>query len=1340
MKTIHLTGALVIVFSSTVLVTAGVAPQLYQDVRILSSDESGVTFEYIPDFFPPRTFSGSQGTFLDFNFYGGVSLTLDQAGRPNLRYRTLLLGLPSEKGISVEVIGSEYEDIRGVSVVPVPRVTEDDSGFGGVRNYEQDPQTYNLHEFIPAAIAQLGTIGYSRNALVGTVLLYPVKFNPGERVVRRYRKIVVRVNFGPAGARVGKPVEDEFLRASILNYDVARQWHREPSRLQKSEVINSVLASGDWYRISVVSDGIYRLDANALSAAGVNLAQIDPRTIKIYGNGGREVPEDLNSPRPIDLVQNAIQVLGESDGRFDVGDQVIFYGKGVRGWEYKPGEKTFSHYIHHYVDTNYYWLTYGGAQGLRMASLPSLNEPGAFAPRSTVGKLFIEEEKNKTRVNSGREWYGQYFDAVKDNLAVIPNRLDGLITSDPIHYRFVFLSRSNAFATFRVEDSGVQLGSVQIPPTDISSIVYYEAIKSDVVSFQRPGNLTNNQSTLRITYEATGSVAEGYLDWLEILYSRNFQAVNDLLNFTSPDTNAVIQYDLGNFSTSSISVYDVTDPYNVKVISGANISGGSVRFQARQNAGGVSEYYAVGPNGYKTPTGIRKMGNSNVHGFADGAEFVIITHSDFLTQAQRLKSHREQPGPDRLTTVVVNVQDIFNEFSGGLLDPTAIRDYLRYAYDNWKVKPRYVLLLGDGDYDYKNVIAQDKNWIPPYETIETLYKINTYCTDDYYAEIVGNDPIIDLAIGRIPVRTPQEAQIVVDKIIAYETNADFDPWKNRITFVADDGLTSTGDDGPIHTAQAEELAERFTPAEFEKEKIYLIEYPTVQTSGGRTKPDAAKAIVDRINRGSLIVNWTGHGNNQVWAHEGVFRRETTIPLLTNKDRLTFIGAATCDFARYDKPDEQSATELLLVKENGGTIATLSSARAVYSFDNAEFNNVFFTYLLSRDASRRLARLGDALFSVKRTHFSINDTKFGLFGDPTLRLKAPLYRAQIDSINGKPTTSLAEVRALEKVTVQGSILKLDGSLWSDYSGKLLIIVYDSRKRVPIPEWFDFSFTIPGGLIFRGENTIKNGKFSSSFFVPKDILYENDRGRIAVYFSNQASDGTGYTENILIGGTDSTAVDDREGPRMSIYLDSRTFRPGDVVSESPLLIVDYFDEHGVNTASGGIGHRLEARIDDQATPIDLTNFYKGKTDSYKEGTVEYPLSGLTEGKHVVRAKAWDVYNNSSMAEVAFEVATSTNLRVMNVFNYPNPFSGATTFTFQQNLSVPLDVEIKIYTLTGRLIRILRSAGVSERFVRIPWDGRDEDGDELANGTYLYRVIARAVDGNSSTEVMGKLSVLK
>jgi hypothetical protein len=1340
MKVRHtsLIGGLLLMPVSWVFASTGIGPS--RDVQILQSDERGITLEFKPEYFRPESIQVDSRMYTDYRFFRGGSRGSEKVGYPDLKCRSFSVALPGEVGNSVEVIAKEYAEIRNTVILPFPKLVRGGDGTGVRQIYEENPDAYRVNQFMPPSVAQFGAVGHARSMIVGDLRIFPLQYNPASGVVRRYTKIVVRVNFGSSVRGVGKIVEDGLLESSVLNYEQAKRWGIEGVRAQGAQgVINSVLASGDWYRIEVKDEGIYRLDASTLTAAGINVSQIDPRTIKIYGNGGQELPQDVTAARPIDLVESAIYVSGESDGKFDSGDFILFYGKSVRGWKYDPRTKSFSHYINHYTESNYYWLTYGDVQGKRMASVPSLASQSPFSPQKYVGKISLEQEQVKTNVNSGLDWFGLSFDT-QNPVAVFANTLDGLITTDPIRYRFVLVSRSSGYAGFRIEDNGVALGSVSIPPVDLGDIAGYFAIKSDVLSFQRSGDLPDKRSLVRITYEASSN-SQGWLDWMEIFYSHDFSAVNDLLNFTSPDTTAVVQYSLANFSTSSILVFDVTDYANVRMISGASISGGSLQFQAQQTSGSVSEFFGVGPNGYKKPVSIQKMGNSNLHGFSDGADFIIITHSDFLTQAQRLKAYREQQGPDRLTTLVVNVQDIYNEFSGGLLDPTAIRDYLNYAYENWALKPRYVLLFGDGDYDYRNITTQEKEWIPPYETLETLYQLYSYCTDDYYADVVGSDPIVDLAVGRIPVQSADEAQIVVDKIMAYEQSSVLDAWKNRITFVADDGFAGADpDQGSLHTGQAEELAESFTPNEFEKQKIYIVEYPAIFTADGRRKPDAAKAVVDQINSGTLIINWTGHGSPSVWSYSRVFERETTIPQLVNKDRLTFVSAATCDFARFDNPLERSASELLLVWEKGGSIGTVSPVRAAESFDNALFNEDLYSHLLNRNAQGKLARLGDAMFSTKLTRNTVNDQKFHLFGDPTLRLIAPTYRALLDTINGKPATESIQLRALGKGMVEGSVRKLDGSLWSDYSGNGLLTVYDSRKVVPVPEWPGFTFTVPGGIIYRGENTIIDGKFNASFYVPKDISYENNAGRVTVYFSNASSDGAGYTENVFIGGTDSTAAPDVQGPQISIYLDSRNFRLGDLVGESPLLLIDYFDEHGINTASEGIGHRLEARIDDQPIAIDLTDFYKGKADSYQEGTVQYQLSNLADGRHEITAKAWDIYNNSSTAQTTFQVATATELRVSNVFNYPNPFAHSTTFTFQQNQSTPIDVEIKIYTLAGRLVKVLRAASVTDSFVRISWDGRDEDGDVLANGVYLYRVVAHTVDGGKSTESLGKLSVLK
>jgi hypothetical protein len=384
---------------------------------------------------------------------------------------------------------------------------------------------------------------------------------------------------------------------------------------------------------------------------------------------------------------------------------------------------------------------------------------------------------------------------------------------------------------------------------------------------------------------------------------------------------------------------------------------------------------------------------------------------------------------------------------------------------------------------------------------------------------------------------------------------------------------------------------------------------------------------------------------------------------------------------------------------------------------------------------------------------INDQKFFYMGDPTTELAYPHGYAVIDSINGQtvdsvggaPRSAPVVLKALGRATVSGTIHNAANRLDSTFSGVVQLRVNDVSRQQLIVNFYpghNWSYTSTGGTIYRGENSITAGRFRATFIVPKDISYADTtgRGRLVAYYSGGGIDGAGFTGLVRVGGTDTSTANDGEGPTMHVYLNTRSFRPGDLVTEAPTLLVDLRDSSGVNTSTAGIGHRIEAWINSSVQSKDLTEHYAATLDDFRAGTVEFPLSGLPAGKNTIRIRAWDSHNNSSLAETYFEVASSDRLTVSDVFNYPNPFSGETLFTFRQNLSDALDVEVKVYTLAGRLIQSLKLMTAGEPMVRVPWDGRDRDGDILANGVYLYKLVVRTADGRFTSEALGKLTVLR
>lgn len=1310
-----------------------------QEFRVLSADASGMTVEYRP---VVSMHAGPGGTVYDFA--GALSGDAESIGAPDLRFRSALLALPGVQGHTVSVLQADYRDEAGVRIAPLPDFR--DTADTRIYRYATGP-AYSGSGFLPAAPAALVNVGLARDRIVGELRISPVQWDPARSVARVYARLLVRVDFGPAAA--GLAPSREPLMVRVVNPAQAAAWgYRHPAPLRRA--VPQSMASGDWYRIEITERGLYRLDKSWFEKAHIDVSTVDPRTIRIFGSGGRELPADIGAPRPDDMQEIAIEVRGGEDGRFDDQDEVIFYGEGLTGFAYNRDRNRYDHYIHRYDRVNAYLLTFGGAPGRRVETLASIDDPAAPEVPWFEGLDAINEEQFNF-VSSGKLWVGPRLlpSAGGASSAVYNRRLAGLVRTEPVVYRCEVYSSSEVSNWFTLRANDQDLGRIDMPTVDFGTDRADIAGTSGRREYTGTGALDDDRSIFTATYGATSTDRSrgGNVDWIEWHYARRFEPVGDELRFSAPDSSSVYRFTLNGFSSSDVRLYDVSDPFAPRSVTGTATSGGTVRFGAASVKGAPAQFFAAAVAAVRSPGAPVRVANSSLHDAA-GAEHVIITTDALLPSAERLRAHRARAGENHLSSTVVSLQAIYNEFNGGVQDPTAIRNFLAYAFDHWSVQPRHVLLLGDGHYDYLNHESTEQTVVPVWESDNSITLIATYPTDDYFgliAGVGGNDRRVDLCIGRIPAKTEQEASTVVDKIVRYETGEDFNPWRNRVTFVADDDMTNAGPtDGRQHTEQSETIAASI-PQTFEQKKVYIVSYRTENTPQGRRKPDAAAAIVEQFNLGTLAMNWTGHGAHDVWAHERVFLSDVTIPQLNNAARLSFVTAATCTFGLYDRPGVTSGTEGLLLRAEGGSIGGLSSPRVVYSTENSAFNQAFYENLLTRgrDVTGRVKTVGEAVFATKQDYFSsVGYEKFHLFADPGLRLAMPRYSARVDRIliNGQPASGdTVQLSALARVTLEGSVRRADSSLWNDFEGVLDVSLFDAERRVLVNEW-NWSYTQPGGLLYRGQAGIKNGRFTVSFIVPKDISYDNAAGRIAMYFTDGATDGAGFTSGIRVGGTDTSAVADDRGPDIALFLDTRTFRTGDMTGESPRLLADLFDESGINTTGLGIGHDIEAWVDDAPTGIVLNDSYTGEIDSYQRGTVEHPFAGLANGAHTLRLRAWDIHNNSTTVETAFVVASSDQLTIENLLPYPNPMTDGTTFTFQHNLSDPVNVEVRIYTVAGRLVRMLEARDITERYVQLPWDGRDADGDAMANGVYLYKLTCSTVSGDRGSESTGRISILR
>ncbi len=1311
--------------------------QQLSDVKILQIDDDGLTFEFTPVYLSENHFRDELNRILPLFDDASVPDFRNQRGY-DFRYKSIPIALPSFTDNRIKLLDTEFEDIKGVTLKPTPKLIKD-------KNFvipELDNFSSNITNTQKPELVKWGEIGLIRDLIVGNLLITPYE-QIDANTVRVYKKFVIRVDFGTRKVNLAERTKNDITYKGVLNESQAKNWIYKSSSLNK--ITNSKLSNGNWYRIKIKDEGIYKLDFNFLKSKGIDLSGVDPRTIQIFGNGGRMLSELPEDPRPFDLIENAIIVVGEEDGKFDQSDYIIFYAPSVKGWEYNPTNRTVSHYYHHYEDYNYVWLTFGQSTGKRMTSKNSISDSPDSIVTTTTGYILNREFKNNI-ASTGRRWFGDSFND-RTTYRVYNNRLPELAPNGQIVYKIAVAARSNLNTNFTFFENNDYLGSINVGYVDLADGIGYYA-KTNFGVFTHSSNLSDQRSLLKISYNATDAISTGYLDYFEIHYSRNLSAENDAIMFFSPFKNGKYEYVIKNFSSSDIRVFDVTDFSNVKFVQGAAISGMQISFRANESADAPSKYFAIGNNGYLIPTEVIKIGNQNLKGITGGYEFIIISPKEFLTEAYRLKNFKESRPSKPISTLVVNPEEIYNEFSCGLMDVTAFRDFIRYAYLNWNTKPKYVLLFGDGHYDYRNITGYGKNYIPAYETIESLYLIYSYPTDDFYGRIIGNDVYVDISVGRFTVQSIEEAKNVVNKVISYETNKDFGLWRNLITLVADDGKTTRGDDGPIHTSQSEEISKTRIPLRFNQKKIYLIQYPTVETAGGRRKPAVNNEIINTFNSGTLVMNFIGHGNPEVWTHEYVFEKTVTIPQLKNTDRLCFLSAATCDFGDYDKPSGQSSMELLLSKGDGGIIAGFTAARAVWSDQNAAINKNLFDELFSYiNLNSEQPTIGDAYFQTKKFRGNDNDQKYHLFGDPSIYLLAPAGTGEIDSINGNQIVGTIELKTMNQATISGSVRDKSNNILTDFNGEAIVTVYDSKRYQEVPEWYGWNgpgkgIELDGGIIYRGRVSIRNGLFRTDFMVPKDVSYERNNGKILAYYFNQSTNGVVFNNNIRIVSADSVTITDTKGPELKIFFDNDYSYGSNLVSSSPLLIVKLEDETGINTTGLGIGHNIEAVInDDVSNAFKLNEYFQGDLDQgNKKGEVRYKLSNLPLGRNKLKVTAWDVFNNFSSAETFFEVVGENKLVIKDVFNYPNPMKDQTVFTFQHSYDQPVNVTIKIYSVSGRLVHKIERENAIEKFVKIPWDGRDQEGDYLGNGVYLYKIIVSSLDNSKSSEALGKLALIK
>ena len=1163
-------------------------------------------------------------------------------------------------------------------------------------------------------------VGFARDQRIAQLAFAPLQ-EDGQ--LRAYDRVVVDVNFNAApssaltpdrwSASPGPDRWGEMLyRQVLLNYEQARKWRsarrHSPRRLTATKVSQEAADGHQVVKVFVSGKaGMYRVSGNDLIAAGVSLGDIEPARIGLRYGGGTTLGRARAVSPGIDPRESELIVEDGGDGRFDRDDYVLFFGVSPDRWdETGTGDFVWRHNL--YTKENVYFLELGGAEDGRRAGVVSgaTSQAEPMVTQHYTERTHVEEElfilRQFVQIPTGYDWYMEDFRGNARNFSTV---IRDAVADEPVQIRLGFWGSSDEIHRFEIRWNGTPVEEIRYSGTAKATV--------ELATAEGPVEGLNQLGLFHLDSNLTR------LNWYELEYARRLIAQNGELIFDwrgstrfSPTAanSGVAEFHLSGF-TERPRIFDTSEIFDLTEVIDFDFDeeNGTVVLQGFFDGGGRHpRYFVSDPSRWRRPARIELDSSTNLKSPNNGADYVVITHADFRNASERLAAWRGQD--DRfgvpMATMVVDVADIYDEFSAGLLDPMAIRSFVNYAVDNWNPAPFFILLVGDGTYDYKNNSSTSHtNWMPAFQEGDHTY-------DEWYVRVDGEDRIPDLSIGRLPVSSATEAEGLVDKLINYDRSPEVGLWQARALLVSDDVSNPQKpaqlESYFVHDSEA--LARFFMPEDLNLDKLYIGQFPLE----GRTKPQARDEFVDEFNKGALILTYVGHGNPETLAHEQMFVLSRDIDLIDNERRTPLMYTAASQVGVFDDPARQSMPERLLNLPDAGVIGFISATRVGYHGSNMllafEFHRAMYRATenhvpvgLALTAAKTLVKVGE------REEERGNVQRYSLMGDPAMRLARPRLAVALDGPG--------EVKALEEVSITGRVLDAAGNRDLDRSGSVWLQAFDSTARSVLEGQ---NYLQIGAPVFRGLATVENGRFDLTYRIPKDIAYTKERlGRVSAYaWSDGEPAAYGSLEGILVAGTALEVEGDEEGPTITIGFRGQSgFSSGDFVSSRPALETIIDDVSGINI-TGEVGHDIELTIDNET--FKVTEFFSSRNGSYQSGVLEYELPELEPGTHDIRLKAWDTFNNSATTEVVIEVAEQGGTPLDDLLFYPNPMAGSGHFTY--TLAVPAEsVRISIFSLAGRLVDELQIAG-EPGYNQIAW----VPSTSLANGSYLYHVEVELFSG--------------
>ena len=1112
-----------------------------------------------------------------------------------------------------------------------------------------------------------------------------------------------------------------------IDYSYINAAKNQKSRTYSS---SSKMATGKWYKIKVKEAGIYKITYSQL----VEMGFTDFNNIGVFGYGGMLSKKIVNGAYIDDLPERPVYKSSEN---FKQGDYILFYADEPNNVYYDTDGK-FKHEIHNYSEYSYYFISDKGTWKQPITENSLANSDVSL----TVYDDYKFLEKDSLNImGSGRRLFWSVFDY--DLTHKYTKSFNDVNFNYPVKLEVIMAASSSATSNFSVKFNNISgQNNIYIPQNSSGA-------HAKLGIFNGSFNTSSNTFNVEITYKKSTASSKAWLDYISFSFKRNLSLSSGFVQFrdiANLGNNKNTKFVISNATAQSV-VWDITDRFNVSKIQG-NFGNSQYEFIANTNT--LREFIAFIPtSNFPSPlisgsSDVGTVNNQNLHSLGN-TDLIIVTHQDFYSQAQELKILHEQY--DNMKVVLTTPANIYNEFSSGTPDISAIRNFVKMFYDkanNDNQLPKNLLLFGDGSY-YNFPNTSKSSFILTFQSYESLTE-SSFVSDDFYVFMNENEGAdnfsgyIDLGVGRIPANTVSEAQNYVNKVKSYYGSNSYSNWKNNILLAADDA--NNGED--IFQNSTKELANiiRTNNPVYNVEELYLDDYPEVSTIQGERYPDAIQAFNDAIQNGVFFVNFYGHGSPKSWTHEQTLTINT-VRNWRNTNKYPIFVTVACEIGPYDNPNFVSMGEEIILNPEGGGIAALTTTRKVGNTSIMSKN--ILRHVFSEDEDNNINTIGMSVAYTKKD-VTYTGKDYTILGDPAIRPQIPRKTVETTNIKINNNEFSDTIKSRNLVTIEGVIKDKNGNIDENFTGTVYPTVFDKflTYRTRGNNGYVLEYEAQKNAIFKGQANVVNGRFNFSFMVPVDIAYFYDFGKVSYYASNLVnSDASGYYNSFIIGGSDTTAVVDNAGPEINLFMNDEKFASGGITNENPLLIAKLSDESGINTAGNGIGHDITLVLDDNdANKIVLNKFYKSDLDDFRSGKINYNLSNLKSGYHTIRVKAWDVFNNSGEKKLDFVVATSTELSIDHIFNYPNPFSNNTDFYFAHNYpETSLDVLIQIFTVSGKHVRSINTSVYSNGFQSTPihWDGLDEFGDNIAKGVYIYKVVVKSPQGKKA-EKIEKLMILK